>query len=99
MTSYEYFKHLILLTLCMSLLAALLSGSVSTVSAQTDEEPTTCEECRTDAECERLCGGEYGRGIASTNHDPCLRPPKPCVPPKTPLCIEGTGWVCVRFDR
>jgi len=84
-------RNLAGLLACAALLATLLGGCpASPVYAQPPGPgPTTCEECRTDAECERLCGGEY-------NHDPCLRAPKPCLPGFVAICIEGLGWTCAK---
>ena len=83
------------------LLAALLGSSATTVRAQSDE-PTSCEECRTDAECERLCGGEYGYGICEGHPPRCQLPPGSTAHP-APFCLcspSGVcGWVCPGGSR
>lgn len=81
-------RNLAGLLACVALLATLLGGCpASPVYAQPPgPEPTTCEECRTDEECERLCGGEY---------QTCLGLTPVCGYGMVPLCIcPSSGMVC-----
>lgn len=97
-------RNLIGLLACVALIATLLGGCpASPVYAQPPgPEPTTCEECRTDAECERLCGGEYGYGFCEGHPPRCPLPPGSISHP-TPFCLctpgGSCGWVCPGGSR